>query len=146
MELRNDLEMTQDLKDTAEYVVRRAKAKGASEADTFIREDENFEVTVRMGEVETLKESVSRGLRLRIFAGKRTATSQTSDISPSVLDALVDETVEMAHLTSEDESGGLPETTASAADLPDLQLVDTSWNDLTRNNELTGLDERKPRL
>jgi len=131
VELRNDLEMTQDLKDTAEYVVRRAKAKGASEADTFIREDENFEVTVRMGEVETLKESVSRGLRLRIFAGKRTATSQTSDISPSVLDALVDETVEMAHLTSEDESGGLPETTARASDLPDLQLVDTSWNDFT---------------
>ena len=94
MELRNDLEMTQDLKDTAEYVVRRARAKGASEADTFIREDENFEVTVRKGEVETLKESVSRGLRLRIFAGKRTATSQTSDLSPSVLDALVDETVE----------------------------------------------------
>jgi PmbA protein len=37
----------------------------------------------------------------------------------------------MAQLTSEDESGGLPETTASASDLPDLQLVDTTWDDFT---------------
>jgi PmbA protein len=123
--------MSEDLKETAEYVVRRARARGASAADTFIREDENFEVTVRMGDVETLKESVSRNLRLRIFAGKRTATSQTSDLSPAVLDALVDETVEMAHLTSEDESGGLPEITASAVDLPDLQLTDTAWDSFT---------------
>src|SRR5215831_6147505 len=123
--------MSEDLKDTAEYVVRRARARGASAADTFIREDENFEVTVRMGDVETLKESVSRNLRLRVFAGKRTATSQSSDLSPAVLDALVDETVEMAHLTSEDESGGLPEITASASDLPDLQLTDSAWDDFT---------------
>ncbi len=123
--------MTQDLKDTADHVVRRARAKGATDADTFIKEDENFSVTVRMGEVETLKESISRGLRLRVFVGKRTATSQTSDLSPAVLDALVDETVEMAQLTSEDESGGLPETTASASDLPDLQLVDTTWDSFT---------------
>ena len=99
--------MPQDLKETAEYVVRRAIAKGASDADTFIREDETFSVTVRMGDVETLKESVSRGLRLRLFVGKKTATSQTSDLSPAVLDSLVDETVEMARLTSDDQSGGL---------------------------------------
>jgi len=123
--------MTAELKDTAEYVVRRAIAKGASEADTFIREDENFEVSVRLGDVETLKESVSRGLRLRVFAGKRTATSQTSDLSPAVLDSLVDETVEMAQLTSADESGGLPEITASVSDLPDLQLADPTWNSFT---------------
>jgi len=123
--------MTEDLKNTAEYVARRAVAKGASAADSFIREDENFTVTVRMGDVETLKESISRGLRLRVFVGKRTATSQTSDLSPAVLDSLVDETVEMARLTSEDESGGLPETTASASDLPDLQLVDSTWDSFT---------------
>jgi len=123
--------MSEALKDTADHVVRRAVAKGASAADIFIREEEKFSVTVRMGEVETLKESVSRGLRLRVFLGKRTATSQTSDFSPAVVDALVDETIEMAHLTSEDESGGLPESTAGSAEIPDLQLVDPSWDNFT---------------
>jgi PmbA protein len=59
----------------------------------MIREDETFSVTVRMGEVETLKEAVSRSLLLRVFVGKRTATSTTSDLSESVVDRLVDETV-----------------------------------------------------
>ena len=128
--------MAQDLKDTAEYVVRRAIAKGASDADTFIREDESFSVTVRMGDVETLKESVSRGLRLRLFVGQRTATSQTSDLSPAVLDSLVDETVEMARLTSEDQSGGLPEATDLSTDVPELQLADSTWESFTPDQRI----------
>src|SRR6187549_1864498 len=96
------------LKEAADAVVRRAKAQGATAADVFIQQDDTFSVTVRMGEVETLKEAISKGLRLRIFVGKRTATSQTSDFSAAVLNKLVDETVEMARITSEDDSGGLP--------------------------------------
>ena len=46
---------------------------------------------------------------LRVFVGKRTATSNTSDLSEAVIERLVDETVEMAKLTSEDDSGGLPD-------------------------------------
>jgi len=123
--------MSRDLKESAEQVVRRAIKRGASDADVFIREDEKFSVTVRMGEVETLKEAVSRGLRLRVFLGKRTATSQTSDFSPAVLDKLVDESVEMAHLTSEDQSGGLPEQTAQDLNVAGLELVDSSWDQFT---------------
>ena len=114
----------------AEQVVHRAKQKGASGVDAFIREEETFSVTVRMGEVETLKEAVSRGLRLRVFLGKRTAISQTSDLTPAVVDKLVDETVEMARLTSEDESGGLPDAAVFGSEFPDLQLADASWNHL----------------
>src|SRR5215467_11827809 len=104
--------MTDFLKDTADRVVRRANRMGASAADVFIQEQDTFSVTVRMGEVETLKEAKSRGLMLRVFLGKRTATSQTSDLSPEVVERLVDETIEMAGLTSEDQSGGLPEPDA----------------------------------
>ena len=100
------------LKRTAQHVVERAKKQGATAADVFIQENESFSVTVRQGDVEKLKEAISRSLRLRLFVGKRTATSQTSDFSPALVDKLVDETVEMARLTSEDESGGLPDADA----------------------------------
>src|SRR5436190_13903395 len=122
--------MTDPLRTAAEQVVQRATRIGATAADAFIREEETFSVTVRMGEVETLKEAVSRGLRLRVFLGKKTAISQTSDLTPALVDKLVDETVEMARLTSEDESGGLPDASVFGSEFPDLQLADASWNDL----------------
>src|SRR2546422_10547566 len=96
------------LQHITQQVIDRAKKSGATAGDVMIREDDTFSVTVRMAEIETLKQAISRNLMLRVFIGKRTATSHTSDISEPVVDRLVDETVEMARLTSEDESGGLP--------------------------------------
>ena len=120
-----------DLQATAQRVIDRAKKAGASAADVMFREDETFSVTVRMGEVETLKQAISRSLMLRVFVGKRTATSHTTDLSAGVVDRLVDETVDMARLTSEDESGGLPAQAVPRSHFPDLNLVDTSWESLT---------------
>ena len=116
--------MRDTLKEIVQQVVDRARRSGATAADAFLREDETFSVTVRLGEVEKLKEAVSRNLRLRIFLGKRTATSQTSDLSSDRVGMLVDETLEMARLTSEDESGGLPEKSSYPSEVPDLALAD----------------------
>jgi len=123
--------MNDALAEIASQVVERAKSKGATAADAFLREDESFRVTVRHGEVEKLKESASSKLRLRVFVGKRTATSQTTDLSRQQVAKLVDETLEMATLTSEDESGGLPDKSSHPTILPDLQLKDPAWDDLT---------------
>ncbi|HTG75417.1 MAG TPA: DNA gyrase modulator, partial [Terriglobia bacterium] len=123
--------MRDTLKEIVQQVVDRARRSGATAADAFLREDETFSVTVRLGEVEKLKEAVSRNLRLRIFLGKRTATSQTSDLSSDRVGMLVDETLEMARLTSEDESGGLPEKSSYPSEVPDLALADPAWDDLT---------------
>src|SRR5262245_18139317 len=120
-----------DLQTTARDVIERAKKDGANAADVLIREDESFSVTVRMGEVETLKQAISRSLMLRVFVGKRTATSHTSDLTPAVVERLVDETVDMTKLTSEDESAGLPEQAIPRGSFPDLQLLDPSWEAVT---------------
>lgn len=125
-----------DLQNTAQQVIARAKKSGATAADVMIREDDTFSVTVRMGEVETLKEAISRNLLLRVFIGKRTATSHTSDLTPAVVDRLVDETVEMARLTSEDQSGGLPEQAIHRNSFPDLNLLDPSWENLSPDQRI----------
>jgi PmbA protein len=117
-----------ELKQRAQEVARLAASGGATAADVMIREDNTFSVAVRMGEVETLKEAISRSLLLRIFVGKRTATSNTSDLSPATIQKLVLETIEMAKLTSEDESGGLPEPSLFQDRFPDLDLVDPGWD------------------
>jgi PmbA protein len=120
---------------TAEQVIERAARLGAS-ADVLIRQDDTFSVNVRMGEVETLKEAISRGLHLRVFVGKRTATSHTSDLSPALVSQLVDETIEMARLTSDDDSGGLPEASLLVNAFPDLDLLDTTWESLTPDQRI----------
>jgi PmbA protein len=140
--------MIDELKERAQHVVDVAMRLGASAADGFIREEESFSVKVRKGDVETLKEAVSRSLRLRVFLGRKVASSQTSDLSPSVVDTLVRETVEMAQLTSEDESSGLPDSSVYPRHLSDLHLVDSSWQklrpeqriDLARRAEASALD------
>src|ERR1017187_5407252 len=51
-----------DLESLTADVVNLAMKAGASDAEAVAREGDEFSVNVRMGEVETLKESGSRGV------------------------------------------------------------------------------------
>ena len=114
-----------DYRDLAADLLRKARAQGADAADVLVGEGTDFTVTVRKGEVETLKEAGSKALGLRAFVGRRSATSYTSDFSPSALAALVAETVEMARVTGEDPAAGLPDEVAPPEEL-ELGLFDPS--------------------
>ncbi|HEX6739289.1 MAG TPA: TldD/PmbA family protein [Vicinamibacteria bacterium] len=103
----------------------QARAAGADAADAILGEGTDFSVTVRKGEVETLEEAGSKALGLRVFVGRRTANSYTSDFSPAALQEMVRETVEMARVTGEDPAAGLPDE-AFAADEVELGLFDPS--------------------
>jgi PmbA protein len=98
-----------DHRDLAEHLLGRARATGADAADILVAEGTDFSVTVRKGEVETLKDAGSKALGMRVFVGKRTATSYTSDFSRAALERLVADTVSMARVTGEDAAAGLPD-------------------------------------
>jgi PmbA protein len=101
-----------DHRDLATSVLARARACGADAADVLVAQGTDFSVTVRKGEVETLKESGSKALGVRVFVGKRTASSYSSDFSRGSLDALVQEAVDIARRTGEDPAAGLPDEVA----------------------------------
>lgn len=98
-----------DLESLAADVVARAVKAGATDAEAVVREGDEFSVNVRMGEVETLKESGSRGLGLRVFMGKRSATASTSDLTGDGIHQLVDGAMALVNVTEEDPFTGLPE-------------------------------------
>jgi PmbA protein len=106
-------------------LLKKARAAGADAADLLVAEGTEFSVTVRRGEVETLKEAGSKGLGIRVFVGQRTASSYTSDFSWPALQRLVEETVGMARVTGEDAAAGLPDETVPPEDV-DLALHDAS--------------------
>ena len=101
--------VSDDLESLAADVVAQAVKAGASDAESVVREGEEFSVTVRMGQVEKLTESGSRGLGLRVFFGKRSASASTSDFTPDGIRQLVEGAVALARITEEDPFAGLPE-------------------------------------
>src|ERR1039458_6300224 len=97
-----------DLETLAADVVALAMKAGASDAEAVAREGDEFSVNVRMGEVETLKESGSRGLGLRAFLGKRSGSASTSDLTADGIRQLVEGALALAKVTEEDLFAGLP--------------------------------------
>jgi PmbA protein len=98
-----------DLETLAADVVSQAMKAGATDAEAVAREGDEFSVNVRMGEVETLKESGSRALGLRVFLGKRSASASTSDLTAEGIGQLVEGALALAGVTEEDSFAGLPE-------------------------------------
>ena len=111
-----------DLETLAADVVALAMKAGASDAEAVVREGDEFSVNVRMGQVETLKESGSRGLGLRVFLGTRSASASTSDLTAEGIRQLVDGAMALAKVTEEDPFTGLPETAEFGAVPGDLHL------------------------
>src|ERR1700677_97147 len=111
-----------DLQSLTADVVTLAMKAGASDAEAVAREGDEFSVNVRMGEVETLKESGSRGLGLRVFLGTKSASTSTSDLTPEGIRQLVDGAIALAKVTEEDPFTGLPETSEFGAHAGDLHL------------------------
>jgi PmbA protein len=111
-----------DLESLTTDVVRLAMQAGASDAEAVAREGDEFSVTVRMGEVETLKESGSRALGLRVFRGKRTGSASTSDLTPEGIRQLIDGAMALAKVTEEDPFTGLADAGEFGTAAGDLHL------------------------
>ncbi|MGI4853517.1 MAG: TldD/PmbA family protein [Janthinobacterium lividum] len=90
-------------------VVERAMRAGATDAEAVAVEGDEFYTKVRLGQVETLTESTSRAVGLRVFNGQRTASTSTNDLSEESLKRLVSGAVELSKITEEDAFAGLPD-------------------------------------
>ena len=71
-----------DLRELATDVVRRAMQGGATAAEAVVREGDEFSTVVRLGQVDTLKESGSKAIGVRVFSGQRAASTLSSDFTP----------------------------------------------------------------
>ena len=108
----------------AALLLKRAKTLGATEADLLIAEGDSVSVQVRMSEVDRLSKAREKVLGIRVFFGKRSASSSTSDFSESSLERLVIDTCSLAKAVVEDETSGLPASDQMAVDFPILDMKD----------------------
>lgn len=123
-------------KEFAAGVAEGAVKRGASAAEVTIRQRTELSVGVRLGEVETLQESTDQGLGLRVLIDGRQASVSGSDFSRDAVMSLMDEAVELARLTSPDDTAGLPDAQELATSIPDLDLWDEAIVELSTEDQI----------
>jgi PmbA protein len=121
-----DAEAT-ELEALASSVVEKARRGGADVAEASARRGFDLSVRVRLGKTELVEEAGHRSLSLRVIRGQRVALSSTSDVTPSGIERLVADALELAQLSEPDPFAG----PADAGELcqpphPDLDVFDAS--------------------
>ncbi len=113
-----------ELLEIAQAAVERAKEMGATDAECSVAEGEEFSVSVRMREVENVKQAGSRGAGIRVLVGQQTGSSRTSDLTGTGIAEMVASAMNVARITTEDPHAGMPEEGAFGKYEGDLQLFD----------------------
>lgn len=97
----------QNYKDLASELVEAVQKSGADACDVFIVSSNGFTVTVRLGKVEKLQQSNTKGLGLRVVKNGAMANTFTTDFSDKAVRNLARETMEIVQISSADEFNGL---------------------------------------
>ena len=117
-------DVTGNLLDIAAAAAKRAVELGASGAECTISEGEEFSASVRMREVENLKQAGSRGAGIRVLVGHLTGSSRTSDLSPQGIETMVRGALDLARITTPDPHAGLPDPADLGRFSGDLKLYE----------------------
>ncbi len=96
-----------DYRNLASELVSALKKQGADAADVYISMVDGFNTTVRLGAIERLQQSTSKGLGLRVFKNGATALTFTTDFDGKAVQNLVRDTLEIVKISSADKHNGL---------------------------------------
>lgn len=103
------------LHDLAAFTLERAKALGATAADVEISTSVGQNVTVRLGEVETIEHNRDKGMGVTVYLGQQRGNASTTDLSRDAIDRTVQAALAIAKYTAADEFAGLPDADRQAA-------------------------------
>lgn len=116
---------TNEAVDRVADLVKRALAAGADAADAIYAGGASTSVDMRLGALENVERSEGEEIGLRVFVGKRSATTSSSAFTPEALNELAERGIAMARQAPEDEFAGLaPKDRLFTGSLPDLGIDD----------------------
>ena len=102
------------LADLAQFSLERAKVLGATAAEVEISTSLGQDVTVRMGEVETIEHNRDKGLGITVYLGQHRGNASTTDLSREAIERTVKAALAIAKYTAADEFAGLADTSRLA--------------------------------
>jgi len=123
--------MSASTRDIARRMVDAARRAGAREAEAFVQDGRQVQVTVTGGHVDVIRDAHTRGAGLRVFVDRKLGFVFSSDFRPEAVADLAQRAVTLAGFGLADEHAGLPARDWLASDkLPDLHLHDRSIGEL----------------
>ncbi len=118
----------------SENIVKKALKSGADEAEVYLVADRDFELDVRNGDVETIKQATSKGLGLTVFKDKKLGFSYTSDFSDESIAEFIKKTVQLSLVADPKPWNGLPDF--KKGKLQDLDLYDSSISEISNEKKI----------
>jgi PmbA protein len=115
-----------DILGKTEELLDLAKKSGAEAADVVGFDSQNANATIRQGKTESIENSDSQAIGLRVFLGKRKAIISTTDLDSKALKEMAEKAVSMAKLAPEDPYTDLAKIEQMATEFADLELYDDS--------------------
>lgn len=106
----------------AEDVVRRCRDAGASEAEVGASVELGLNVSVRLGDVETIEHTRDRAFGVTVYFGKCKGSSSTADVQPDSIAKTIEQACAIARYTEQDACTGLADAQRLAHQFPDLDL------------------------
>lgn len=116
-----------DYSSLAEKLVSKALSVGADAAEIYISAGRNLSVNILNNEIETIEESDSAGVGVRVIVGGSLGFSYSNSLDIKALEDTIAMAVKFARLTTPDDNNVLPELTGETAveGLFDSEIGDT---------------------
>ena len=110
------------LKQITQDVLKLAKNAGASSAESEVSFGSGQNVSVRLGETETIEYNRDKGVSVTVYFGQQKGNASTSDLSLPALKDTVEAACNIAKYTAKDAFCGLADASLMATDIADLDL------------------------
>ena len=110
------------LQDIVAELLQEARRQGASQAEAGVHAQQGLDVTVRLGETETIEHTNDHGLGVTVYFGQRKGSANTTDLRPDAIRETVAAACRIARHTEEDSAAGLADAELMAQEIPDLDL------------------------
>lgn len=118
----NVQDVTGALLECATRTVELAIDSGADQAEVGLSYDEGLNVTVRMGDLESVERQKDQGLAVTVYKDQCKGSASTSDLSSRGVDSAVGKAMSIASFTTADRYSGLADAALMAKAPPDLDL------------------------
>ena len=128
--------MTKDYRSLAAELVSELKKQGAEAADVYIVSTNGFNTTVRLGKIERLQQSISKGLGLRVIKNGAMANTFTTDFQDRAVKDLARETMQIVQVSNADKYNGLAPKELLGSYQGKLMLFDESIAKLTPEKKI----------
>lgn len=127
------------LAEVAADVLRRCKAAGADQAEVAASIDVGLNVSVRLGETETIEHTRDRSFGVTVYFGQRKGSASTADLNSTSIAQTVEQACAIARYTEADTASGLGDAARMATAFAEFDLWHP-WDIGVEEAETLGLE------